>query len=335
MFKVALVHIDDPDPTLPDWVLPELEARQIEIAVRQCDKTSEMVAVPADADVVWVYGGSKVISAESLVDLKRCRAIIRTGSGTDNIPVDEATEVGILVVNTPEANVEPVSDHVVGLLFSILHWIPQHDRELRRGGWVGDNTVLNIRLLGSTFGLVGLGRIARRVVEKLRPFDVNFVAYDPHLSASDMSKFGVVKADLQDVLKQSDVVSLHTPLIKETHHLIGERELGVMKPSSILINTSRGPVVDEPALIEALTTGRIAAAGLDVFESEPLAADSPLRQLENVVLTPHVASDDVERVYDFWRHSVDAVLEMSQGYLPASYVNPQAVDRCGFVPSRS
>ena len=331
MFKVALVHIDELDPVLPDWVRPEVESKQIDFSYRQCHETSEVVALAADADVVWLFGGGKVVTPASLVDLKRCRAIIRTGSGTDNIPVDEATELGILVVNTPEANVDPVSDHVVGLLFSILHWIPRHDREMRQGCWCRDDVALNRRLRGSTFGLVGFGRIARRVVEKMSAFDVRFVAYDPHVSASDMSRLGVVKAELQEILKQADIVSLHTPLITATHHLIGQREFELMKPESILINTSRGPVVDEPALVQALTGGRIAAAGLDVFESEPLAADSPLRQLKNVVLTPHVASDDAETVSYFWRHSVDAVLDMSQGYLPASYVNPQVVDRCGFV----
>jgi len=331
MFKVALVHIDEPNPLIPDWVRHQLERQHVDLSFQQCSVSLEVSALAADADVVWVFGGSELITPETLADLKRCRAIIRTGSGTDNIPVDEATERGILVVNTPQATMDPVSDHVIGLMLSVLRWIPRQDRVMRQGGWRSDHLVWNGHLSGSTVGLVGLGHIARRTVQKLSGFDLEFMAYDPHVSASDMTELRVVKSELDDVLRKSDIVSLHTPLTDETYHLIGERELQLMKPKSILINTARGPVVDEQALVRALTEGRIAAAALDVFETKPLTLDSRLRQLENVVLTPHVASESDQVSEDFWRYSVEAVTDMAQGFLPASFVNPQVVDRCGFT----
>jgi phosphoglycerate dehydrogenase-like enzyme len=146
-----------------------------------------------------------------------------------------------------------------------------------------------------------------------------------------MAELQASPATFEEVLQQADIISLHTPLTEATHHLIGERELRLMKPNVILINTSRGPVVDEQALVEALKEHRIAAAALDVFETEPLPDSSPLRRFDNVVLTPHVAAYTDEFIKDFWHYSVEAVCDMARGFLPESYVNPQAVDRCGFV----
>lgn len=330
MFKVALVHIDEPLPDVPDWVREQIESQRIHFVNRQCTNGSEVVEIAADADVVWVFGGGKVVTADLLPELKRCRAIIRTGSGTDNIPVDEATERGILAVNTPQATFDPVSDHAIGLLFSILRWIPRQDRAIRQGQWVIDDLVWQKPLNGSTLGLIGFGRIAQAMVRKLSGFELHCMAFDPYVPAQAMADLGVLKTEMDDVLSQADFISLHTPLTKETHHLIGEREFGLMKPTATIINTARGHVVDEEAMARALTEGRIAAAALDVCQTKPLASDSPLRQFENVVLTPHIASENEAIIDQFWSFSVEAVCDMAQGRLPASYVNPSAADRCGF-----
>ena len=331
MFKVALVHIDEPTHKVPDWVKQRIESQSIDLAFRQCNTSAEVSELAADADVIWVWGGSKLVRPEMLADFSRCKAIIRTGSGTDNIPVTEATARGILVVNTPQATSDPVSDHTIALMLSVYRWIPRQDRNLREGGWVCKDLVWDRHLHGSTLGFIGFGRIPQCVARKLSGFDLKYLAHDPQVSPDVMAKLQASPATFEEVLQQADVISLHTPLTEATHHLIGEHELRLMKSNVILINTSRGPVLDEQALVEALTERRIAGAALDVFETEPLPESSPLRQLDNVVLTPHVAGYTDEFIKDFWHYSVEAVCDMAQGFLPESYVNPQAVDRCGFV----
>ena len=331
MFKAALVHIDDPNPRVPDWVRERLEAQGVCFVFQQCACDAELIEVAANADVVWVYGGSRVVTPLSLPDLKCCRAIIRTGSGTDNIPVEEASALGILVVNTPQVTADSVSDHAIALLLSVHRWIPRQDRAMRQGQWRDANLEWNWRLSGSMIGFVGFGRIAQAMVRKLIGFDLHFVACDPHVPAQAMADLRVLKAELNEVLSQADVISLHTPLTKETHHLIADREFRLMKPNAILINTSRGGGVDEQALVKALSEGHIAAAGLDVFENSPPSPDSPLRKLENVVITPHTAAER-DRIYeDFWQSSVEAICDMAQGHLPASCVNPHIADGSGFT----
>ena len=333
MFKVALVNIDLPDEAVPDWVRSRLEKQGVSLSYRQCDTSADVIEIGSDADVVWVWGGSQVITAATLPQLKRCRAIVRTGSGTDNIPVQDATSRGILVVNTPQATTDPVSDHVVALILAVHRWIARQDRALRLGRWKCSTRPWPGTLSGSLVGLVGLGRIAQAVVKKLGGFDVQFVAFDPYLSADDMSRMRVRKCELDELLSQADIVSLHTPLTRDTECLIGRREFGRMKPTTIFINCSRGRIVDEEAMVEALEAGRIAGAGLDVFQTEPLVADSPLMKLDNVVLTPHAAADSDQFIDDFWRHSVDAICDLAGGRLPASYVNPEIADTAGFLPA--
>jgi D-3-phosphoglycerate dehydrogenase len=256
-----------------------------------------------------------------LDSLPRCAAIIRTGSGTDNVPVEEATRRGIVVANTPEAHNDAVSDHAIGLLFAVIRQIPIHDRRVRGGDWKHARTGRYWHLRGQTLGLVGFGLIARLVAKKMSGFDMNVLAYDPFVSAEAMTSLGVRPAGLDELLAGSDFVFLHCPLTKETYHLIGERELRLMKPAAILINTARGPVVDEPALVRALTEGWIAAAGLDVLEDEPPAPDNPLLKLENTVITPHAAGFSDEDEGLCWRLSVESAIAFKQGRWPRSYVN--------------
>jgi D-3-phosphoglycerate dehydrogenase len=253
--------------------------------------------------------------------LPRCGAILRTGSGTDNVPVEEATKAGILVANTPEALTEAVSDHVIALLFALLRQVAVQDRTLRRGVWERGCAWPRWPLRGRTLGLVGFGRIAQLLVRKLSGFDLTNLAYDPLVSADFIANRGVRPASLEEVLSQADVVTVHCPLTPQTHHLIDERALRRMKPTALLINTARGPVVDEQALIQALTVHWIAGAGLDVFEQEPLDPASPLLRLDNVVLTPHIGGYSSEYLETSWRLSVDTVLALAGRRLPRSYVN--------------
>jgi len=317
-FKVVLMDRDL--STVPDWVIRKLADEGIAFDARKCGSMAEVAECAADADVVWNWG-SRTITPEGLAALPQCAAIIRTGSGTDNVPVDEATRRGIVVANTPEAHNEAVSDHAIGLLFAVMRQLPARDRLVRSGQWQHARLNRHWHLHGQTLGLVGFGLIAKLVAKKMRGFEMTVLAYDPFVTPEAMAGLGVRPASLDEVLSQSDFVLLHCPLTKETFHLIGERELRRMKPSAILINTARGPIVDEPALVRALTEGWIAAAGLDVLEDEPPAPDNPLLKLENTVITPHAAGFSDEDEDLCWQLSVESAIAFKQGRWPRSYVN--------------
>lgn len=318
-FKVALVAMDDDE--VPNWVLERIADADIEFVQEECEMASDLSRVAADADLVWIFGGGTIISAETLPLLKNCGAIIRTGSGTDNIPVDEATAMGIVVANTPGAHDDEVSDHAIGLMFALIRKIALHDRLLRAGVWEMDGPMPNHHVVGQTLGLIGFGHIARLVAKKMSGFEMTILCCDPFVSSEEMSASGVKSATLDDVMSQSDFVSLHSPLTTDTYHLIGKRELGLMKPDAVLINTSRGPVIDEDALIQALVDGKIAGAGLDVFEEEPVSLDNPLLRIDNVVATPHSAGGSDLSHEKQWRLSLETAISFSKGRWPRSYVN--------------
>ncbi|MDE0633712.1 MAG: C-terminal binding protein [Caldilineaceae bacterium] len=319
-FKVAMVHMDP--EVLPGWVPETMASHDIEFVFQECETRAQLAECAGDADVVWIFGGSHIVNAENVADLRRCGALIRTGSGTDNIPIEAATAHGIIVANTPEAFNDGVSDHTIGLLLAVVRQIATQDRKVRAGTWDRYAGFPGWHLQGQTLGLIGFGHIARLVTRKLSGYEMTVLAHDPFVSAELMADHGVQAASMEEVLSGSDFVSLHCPLLDATHNLIGERELRLMKPRGILINTSRGPVVDETALFRALTAGWIAAAGLDVLVEEPPAADNPLFSLDNVVITPHIAGYSDESLDNSWRLSVETVLDLAQGRWPRSYVNP-------------
>jgi D-3-phosphoglycerate dehydrogenase len=316
---VALVDLDG--QIVPDWVPQSLEREGITLMIRQCNSREELAQHAHDADIVWLFGGSRVLHGGSLAAVPRCWAIVRTGSGTDNVPVEEATARGIVVANTPAALSDGVSDHVIALVMALVRRLRKADREVRSG--IFDQTL--VRPLnsfhGRTFGLVGFGHIAREVARKLSGFGMKWLVHDPFVPASELAAHGFQSVSLDSLLSESDFVSLHCPLTPSTRHLIGEAQLRRMKPIAILINTSRGPVVDEPALVRALSEGWIAAAGLDVFEQEPPAPHNPLLKLDNVILTPHSAGLSGDGMEPRWRTSVDTVLALAKRRWPPSCVN--------------
>ena len=324
-FKVAMVHMDAEE--LPAWVPETMASHDIELVFEECETRTQLASCAGDADVVWVCGGSPIVTAESLADLPRCGALIRTGSGTDNIPVEAATAHGIIVANTPEAFSDGVSDHTIGLLMAVVRQIAIQDRLVRTGTWDREAAYPSWHLRGQTLGLIGFGHIARLVTGKLSGYEMTVLANDPYVSADVMADHGVQSASKDEVLSRSDFVSLHCPLLDETRHLIGERELRLMKPQAILINTSRGPVVDEPALFRALSERWIAAAGVDVLEQEPPDPDNPMFSLDNAVITPHIAGYTDQSMHESWRLSVETALELAQGRWPRSYVNQNVKPR--------
>ncbi len=212
--------------------------------------------------------------------------------GYDNIDVPEAKKRGIVVTNTPDVLTESVAEHAIALMFALAHRIVEADQFMRDGKYIGWAPMLFLGndLVGKTLGLVGLGRIGAAVARRLeKGFDMKIMYFDVHRNEDLEKEYGLMYADLQTVLREADFVSIHVPLLESTRHLIGAEQLKMMKPTAYLVNTSRGPVVDEKALVEALKSGIIKGAGLDVYEEEPKMAPG-LVELNNVVITPHTAS---------------------------------------------
>jgi len=324
-FKVALVGLSG--QVMPDWVPERMAEAGISFVAQECTTRQELARYAGDADVVWIFGDSPIMRAENLEVLERCGGIIRSGSGTDKVPVAEASSRGIVVANTPAAVEESVSDQTVGLLLAITRQIATRDRAVRQGKWEPNLPALQWHLQGQTLGLVGFGHIAQAVARKMSGFEMRILVYDPYVAADTLMSYSAKAIELDQLLTQSDFVSLHCPLTKETYHLISERELRLMKPNAILINTSRGAVVDEPALLNALSESWIGAAGLDVVDPEPPEPDNPLFQLENVVVTPHIGGYSNYSMQRAWQLSLEAAIDLSQGRWPRSVVNPAVKPR--------
>jgi D-3-phosphoglycerate dehydrogenase len=254
------------------------------------------------------------------------RIVANVAVGYDNIDVAAATDAGILVSNTPGVLTETTADFAFALLMATARRIPEGDAFFRAGkyhGW-GILMLLGEDIHGKTLGLVGFGRIGQAVAKRATGFGMTILYYDPVVQADEFAaSVGARRTDLETLLRESDFVSLHTPLVPETHHLIGAEELGMMKPTACLINTSRGPVLDEGALVEALRARTIWAAGLDVYEREPEAAPG-LVDLPNTVLTPHIASASRETRTRMATTAADNVIALFDGRRPATLVNPEA-----------
>ena len=328
-FKVVLV-IQDRNP-LPGWVHGRLTDAGIDMSVRLCWTRDELAQYAGDADVVWSYGGRRgLLEGENLQVLERCGAILRTGSGTDNVDIETATELGIIVTNTPHVVADQVADHAISLLFSLVRLVTYHDRLVRRGVWDSYVSMPKAhRYRGAKLGLVGFGHVGRLMAQKLASFQMGLLAHDLYVSADVMASLGVESVSLEQLLDRADYVSLHCPLTAETHHLIGERELRRMRPQALLINTARGKVVDEAALSKALQEGWIAGAALDVLEKEPPDPDNPLLAMENVILTPHFAGFSDTYPEEFAEASVEAIVGFAERRWPRSVVNPTVEPRWG------
>jgi D-3-phosphoglycerate dehydrogenase len=225
----------------------------------------------------------------------RLEVIGRAGAGVDTIDVDAATERGVIVMNTPGGNTTAVAEHTFGLLLALARRLPAADASLKAGRWEKSG-LQGVELFGKILGLVGLGRIGAEVARRAQGFRMQVIAFDPYLTREAAERLGVESVELDELLARADFISVHTPLIPETRHLLGEAQLARVKPGVRIINCARGGIVDEVALAAAITSGRVAGAGLDVFEQEPPPADHPLTHLPQVVVTPHLgaATDEAQ-----------------------------------------
>jgi len=254
------------------------------------------------------------------------KLVARHGIGYNDVDVPAATARGILATNTPDGPTEPTAEHTVALLLAVAKWIVKGDMHLRNNRPYTRATLRGVEVRDMTLGIVGFGRIGRRVAEicglGLR---MRVVVFDPYLPVGSAAPdYVTLVGDLDTLLTQADFLTLHTPLTPETRHFIGERELRLLKPGSYLINASRGPVLDEAALIRALEEGHLAGAGLDVFDPEPPHSDNPLLHMDNVAVTPHSAGNTIQGSIRTGQMLVEQVLSVLRGERPPDLLNPEA-----------
>ena len=275
--------------------------------------------------------GKPRVTAASLRGVERLCAIGRCGVGYDNVDLEACTAHDVAVYITPAGVMRPVAESITLFVLALSHNLVWKDRLLRQGRWIESTRRIGREPRGRTVGTIGLGNIACEAVRLLRNFDVaRFLAFDPYAPGERAASLGVELVPLQELLRLSDYVLVNCPLTPETRHLIGERELRLMKPGAVLINTARGPIVDEHALVEALESGTLRAAALDVFEEEPLDPNSPLLRLENVILTSHSIAWTEEGFRDMGRIDCEGALAVRRGEAPPNVVNPEVLQRPSF-----
>ncbi|MEM1539019.1 MAG: glyoxylate reductase [Candidatus Bathyarchaeia archaeon] len=270
------------------------------------------------------------IDAEVFDAAPKLKIVAQMAVGYDNIDVNEATKRGIYVTNTPGVLTETTADLAWALLMAVARRIVEADKYVRSGKWKVSwhpSMFLGKDVSGATIGIIGAGRIGTAVARRAKGFNMKILYYDVVPMPPEIEKeLGAKRVDLETLLRESDFVSIHVPLTKETYHLINEEKLRLMKKTAYIINNARGHVIDEKALYKALSRGWIAGAGLDVFEQEPISADNPLLKLENVVVTPHIGSASFETRSKMAEMVAENILAFFQGKVPPNLVNPKVLE---------
>jgi len=282
-----------------DTVFPSLDPAKTALArlnptyrMSKSVNAEDIVAVAKDADAVLVTYAK--LTRDVLMQLTRCRAIGRFGLGVDNIDLPTAKEKGIAVNYVPDYCIREVSDHAMALLLALIRKIPLSNKLVQSGRWEMPAVVPIRRIEGTVLGLIGFGHIPRLVAPKAQAFGMKVIAYDPFAKPDAFKAASVESVDLDTLLKTSDYVSVHAPLLQATRGMLNAAAFGKMKKGTYIVNTARGPLIDEPALVAALDSGQVGGAGLDVVAAEPLAKDSPLLDRDNVIISPHTAFYSIE-----------------------------------------
>ncbi|HXF63611.1 MAG TPA: phosphoglycerate dehydrogenase [Caldilineaceae bacterium] len=271
---------------------PLRAAPGIQVDVRTGLSHSQLLEIIPDYDALLVRS-STTVSADVIQAGRRLRVVARAGVGVDNIDVEAATHAGVIVVNAPTGNVVAAAEHTIALLLASARMIPQADAHVRAGHWKR-NQFMGVEVRDKVLGTIGLGRVAQEVARRAQGLGMSVIGYDPYVTGDYAAQRGVRLVDLETLLAQADFVTIHVPLTPQTTNLIDRPQFKLMKPTARLLNVARGGVVNEEALVEAVETGRIAGAALDVFAEEPLPADSPLRRTQKIILTPHLGGSTIE-----------------------------------------
>lgn len=323
---MTTVLVPDPHPSLHPFAEERAAAAVAGADFVLGDETSPTIR---DAEIILTTG--LPFPAGTLRRLERCRLIVRYGIGVDSIDLKTATECGIVVANAPTYCIDEVSDHTAGLILSFARRIPWLDREVRAGNWATVNQEFwGVRPMHDLkIGVVGLGHIGRLVVRKMAGFGCRILGYDLILPSSSIETLGVIPTDLDELLRTSDIVTLHIPLTPANRHFIDARRLALMKPSAFIVNTSRGGVIDEAALIHALQTDQLFGAALDVLEPEPPAHNHPLFSFDpmRIILTPHFAASSEAVTPTAHRQVAAAMASVLRGEWPSATMNPQVVPK--------
>lgn len=319
-FRVVITDCDFDMP--PAIEQAELEVIGAQLVVEQCKTEDELIEKTHDADGLLEQYAP--ITGRVIEALEKCKVIVRYGTGMDPINVAAAKASGIVVCNVRDYQIGEVADHTMAFLLALARHIVIYNDSVRDGLWDATRVAERMeRVEGQTLGLVGLGQTAQAVTMRARGFGLKVIAHSPRAPDAVFSSLGIERVQLGELLRVSDFVSVHTPLRQQTFHLIGESELVQMKPSAYLINTARGAVVDNEALARALAAGRIAGAGLDVTEDEPLPADSPLRRVPNLILTPHGGFYSRTSINILRREAAAEVARVLRGEPPKSPFDPE------------
>jgi D-3-phosphoglycerate dehydrogenase len=314
-FKVVITDSDYGSHEIEEEILFSVGADLVKF---QCKTEDDIIRCCSDAD--GLLNQYAPITRRVIENLQRARIIVRYGVGVDNIDIKAATERGIFVANVIY-DITDVADHTLSLILSLSRKIIWADRNVKENRWDWKSVQPISRLKDKTVGIIGFGRIGRKVAQRLKGFEVKILSYDPYVPEEIFREYGVEKVDFETLIKESDIITVHTPLTDETRHMIGEKELRSMKREAILINVSRGGIIDEKALYKALKERWISGAGLDVLEVEPPSKDNPLLRLDNVIITPHMAWYSNKSLDEIRRKAAEEVARALSGQIPMNLVN--------------
>jgi D-3-phosphoglycerate dehydrogenase len=324
MFRVVLIEHGYASIEVERRIIEEAGAELIDADKLPFSKALELCR---DADAVLFRRIE--VPAQMIRQFHKCKIIVRYGVGTDNVDVKAATEANIMVGHVALYCVDEVSSHAIALLLACARNIIGIHKRVEQGSWNVHRTEPIYRITGKIVGIVGLGNIGRAVARKLSGWDVTLLATDPFVEPERARALGIELVDFETLCRRSHFITLHCPLLPETRHLINAKSLQLMQSGTILINTARGGVIDSRALLAALDTGHIAAAGIDVFEEEPLPAASPLRTHPRIVVTDHAAWYSEESQQELQRIAAEELARVARGGLPTSLANPEVVQRLG------
>lgn len=322
MKKIVLSSVLVEDPNIETKLAEEIKMNLVFVPNEDNERFIKEIV---DADGIVV--ADKPISKEMIQSMKNCKIIARQGIGYDSIDIEEAKKRGIYVCNVPDYSIEEVSEYTLALILALNRHIIEYNEHTREGIW-DIQSVHDVskyppmrRSKNLTLGIVGMGRIARLVAKKALPFGFKLISYDPYVQQDKVDDLGVKMVTLDTLLKESDFISLNLPLTDETHHMISDEAFDQMKETAYLVNTGRGPLVDENALIKALKDKKIAGAAIDVTETEPLPKDHPLFQFKNLIVTPHAAFFTKDSFEELRERAFKEAIRVLSGEAPENVVN--------------
>ena len=325
--KKYRVVITDYDYESLEEIKKALDTVDAELIPAQCKSENEVIELAREADAV-INEYYSPLSRKVIEHLKRCKVIVRTGIGVDTIDVQAATDHNICVVNVPAYCLDEVAEHALGLLFALARKLFVLTNSVKKGQWNWNIIKPIFKIKGQTLGIVGLGKIGRSLAKKAKGLEMSLICYDPYIDPQMAEKQGVKPTSFESLLKKSDFISIHVPLNEETRGMFGEKEFKMMKKKACIINTSRGPVIENEALYKALNQRWIAGAGLDVMEKEPPCNEDPLlSNLENVILTPHCAWYSQDSVVKLKTIVGEETARVLSGKRPISLVNPEVLKK--------